>query len=75
MLGKPLLLDTDVAKLTGASVSSVRKWRSQNRGPCFLRLGASVRYKEEDVLYYMMSGTLYEETGIKIKRNKRSERQ
>ncbi len=69
MLGKPLLLDTDVAKITKCSISSVRKWRQQGRGPLYLRLGNSVRYREKDVLHYVQSGKLYSETGIGLKRN------
>lgn len=69
MLGKPLLIDTEVARITKCSISSVRKWRVQGRGPLFFRLGNSVRYKEQDVLHYVQSGKLYSETGIRSKRN------
>ena len=69
MLGKPLLIDTEVAKITRFSVSSVRKWRVQARGPLYLRLGNSIRYKEQDVLHYVQSGKLYSETGIRSKKH------
>ena len=75
MFDKPLLLDNDVAEITGVSVSSVRKWRRQNRGPRFMRLGNSVRYAEEDVIRYVKSGRLYSETGIKSKRSIKVERE
>jgi len=69
MLGKPLLIDSEVAKITKFSVSSVRKWRVQGRGPLYLRLGNSIRYKEQDVLHYVQSGKLYSETGLRSKRS------
>jgi len=69
MLGKPLLIDSEVSKITKFSVSSVRKWRVQGRGPLYLRLGNSIRYKEQDVLHYVQSGKLYSETGLRSKRN------
>ena len=69
---KPLLMDTDVAVLTGASISSVRKWRLQGRGPRFLRLGGAIRYRESDVLDYVTSGKLYSETGSSPKRSNRT---
>ena len=68
---KPLLFDVEVATLTGASISSVRKWRLQGRGPRFIRLGGAVRYRESDVLEYVESGRLYTETGIGHSRSNR----
>ena len=44
-----LLNEHDVARITGLSVASVRRWRLQGRGPKFLKLGASVRYRTADV--------------------------
>ena len=68
---KHLLLDTEVAEILGASISSVRKWRLQGRGPRFVRLGGAVRYRESDVLEYVESGRLYTETGIGRTRSNR----
>lgn len=65
---KPLLMDTEVAEITGASIFRVRKWRLQGRGPRFLRLGGAIRYRESDVLEYVESGRLYLETGIGSRR-------
>jgi len=38
-----LLNEHDVARITGLSVASVRRWRLFRRGPKYLKLGAAVR--------------------------------
>jgi predicted DNA-binding transcriptional regulator AlpA len=44
-----LLNEFDVARVTGLSVASVRRWRLFKQGPKYLKIGASVRYPAEDV--------------------------
>jgi predicted DNA-binding transcriptional regulator AlpA len=44
-----LLNEFDVARITGLSVASVRRWRLFKRGPKYMKIGASVRYRAEDV--------------------------
>ncbi len=44
-----LLNEHDVARITGLSVASVRRWRLLRQGPKYLKIGAAVRYKPEDV--------------------------
>ncbi|MCC6486393.1 MAG: helix-turn-helix domain-containing protein [Candidatus Hydrogenedentes bacterium] len=44
-----LLNEHDVARITGLSVASVRRWRLLRRGPKYLKIGAAVRYKPEDL--------------------------
>jgi len=50
-----LLTDHDVARLTGFSVTTVKKWRLLKRGPKYLRIGASVRYDPRDVAAWLKS--------------------
>ncbi len=50
-----LLTERDVARITGLSVASVRRWRLFRLGPKFLKLGAAVRYKPEDVAAWLES--------------------
>jgi len=51
---KPTLLnEREVALVTGMSVASVRRWRLDDRGPRFLKIGASVRYRESDVTAWL----------------------
>jgi predicted DNA-binding transcriptional regulator AlpA len=50
-----LLNEHDVARITGMSVASVRRWRLLRQGPKYLKIGASVRYKPEDVSAWLAS--------------------
>jgi predicted DNA-binding transcriptional regulator AlpA len=50
-----LLNEHDVARIVGMSLASIRRWRLLRQGPKFLKLGASVRYKPEDVTAWLAS--------------------
>jgi predicted DNA-binding transcriptional regulator AlpA len=50
-----LLNEHDVARITGLSVASVRRWRWLRQGPKYLKIGASVRYKPEDLAAWLAS--------------------
>jgi hypothetical protein len=50
-----LLDEIDVAHHCKVSLSSVRKWRLFNRGPKFLKIGTSVRYRPEDLTAFLDS--------------------
>ena len=50
-----LLNEHDVAHLTGLSVASVRRWRLLRQGPKYLKIGAAVRYKPEDISAWLES--------------------
>lgn len=50
-----LLNEHDVARITGMSVASVRRWRLLRQGPKYLKIGASVRYKPEDISAWLAS--------------------
>lgn len=50
-----LLNEYDVARITGLSVASVRRWRLLRQGPKYLKLGAAVRYKPESVAEWLES--------------------
>jgi excisionase family DNA binding protein len=44
-----LMTETEVAKRLNVSVASVRRWRLEKRGPAFVKVGALVRYRPEDL--------------------------
>lgn len=44
-----LLRDYEVASLLRVSVATVRRWRFWGRGPRCMKIGALVRYRQEDV--------------------------
>jgi predicted DNA-binding transcriptional regulator AlpA len=50
-----LLNEHDVARITGLSVASVRRWRLLRQGPKYIKIGAAVRYKTEDILAWLES--------------------
>jgi predicted DNA-binding transcriptional regulator AlpA len=50
-----LLNEYDVARITGLSVASVRRWRLLKQGPRYIKIGAAVRYKTEDVQAWLKS--------------------
>ncbi len=50
-----LLNEHDVARITGMSLASVRRWRLVGRGPRFLKIGASVRYQPEALQAFLNS--------------------
>ena len=50
-----LLNEYDVARVTGLSVASVRRWRFLKQGPKYLKIGSAVRYRPEDVTAWLAS--------------------
>jgi len=50
-----LLNELDVARITGLSVASVRRWRLFKQGPKYIKIGASVRYRATDVSAWLES--------------------
>jgi predicted DNA-binding transcriptional regulator AlpA len=50
-----LLNEHEVARITGLSVASVRRWRLLRQGPKYIKIGAAVRYKPEDISAWIES--------------------
>jgi hypothetical protein len=50
-----LLTETDVAERLRVSLASVRRWRLEKRGPAFVKVGACVRYRPEDLESWITS--------------------
>jgi predicted DNA-binding transcriptional regulator AlpA len=50
---EPLLQEIAAAKLLGLSVGTLRNWRSQRRGPPWIKMGRSVRYGIADLEKYL----------------------
>ena len=50
-----LLNEHDVARITGLSVASVRRWRLLQQGPKYLKIGSAVRYRTEDISGWLAS--------------------
>lgn len=50
-----LLNEHELARITGLSVASVRRWRLLGQGPRYLKIGAAVRYRIEDVREWLQN--------------------
>lgn len=50
-----LLNEHDVARMTGMSVATVRRWRLFAQGPRYMKIGSAVRYRPEDVRAWLNS--------------------
>jgi len=53
-----MLNERDAADLLGLRPPTLRAWRFQRRGPAFVRLGRSVRYKRADLLEFLDGATV-----------------
>ncbi|MBM4231786.1 MAG: helix-turn-helix domain-containing protein [Gammaproteobacteria bacterium] len=51
----PLLTEHDIARRLAISIATVRRWRIGRTGVPFIKLGASVRYRPEDLRAYIDS--------------------
>lgn len=50
-----LLKEHDVARITGMSLGSIRRWRLFRRGPRYIKIGSAVRYRPDDVERFLNS--------------------
>ncbi|RLB40402.1 MAG: DNA-binding protein [Deltaproteobacteria bacterium] len=48
-----LLDERTAAEMLRLSVQTLRNWRTQRRGPAYLKLGRAVRYRPEDLEDYI----------------------
>ena len=51
-----LLNEYGASERLSLSVNTLRRWRILGRGPQFVKLGAAVRYKVEDVEQFIAAG-------------------
>jgi Helix-turn-helix domain len=47
-----LLTEEEVARQLRVSVASLRRWRLERRGPQFIKVGALVRYRPDEIEVY-----------------------
>lgn len=53
---KPLLDQTDVAKMFGVSPRTPEKWRCDKTGPTYVSVGGRRKYREEDLIAWLNLG-------------------
>lgn len=62
-----LLDEKQVAKLLRVSLASVRRWRQHKAGPTYIKAGACVRYRREDVDAWLRTREVRPEAGSDAK--------
>ena len=55
-LHQPPVNETGAAEVIGCAPRTLANWRSQRRGPRFIRVGRLIRYRIEDLLAYLNAG-------------------
>ncbi len=48
-----LMTEDDVSKRLNVSIASLRRWRLEKRGPLFIKVGSLVRYRPEDLEFWL----------------------
>ena len=46
---EPLLSERELAAICGLSMAAIRRWRLLGKGPRYIKVGAAVRYRLDDV--------------------------
>ena len=62
-----LVTEGEAANLLRVSLTSVRRWRREGRGPVYRKLGRSVRYRRDDLADFVASARCME-TGWRSRR-------
>ena len=62
-----LVTEDEAATLLRVSLTSVRRWRREGRGPVYRKIGRSVRYRREDLADFI-AGSRGIETGWRSRR-------
>jgi len=50
-----LVTEGEAASLLRVSLTSVRRWRREGRGPVYRKMGRSVRYRRDDLADFIAS--------------------
>jgi excisionase family DNA binding protein len=59
---EPLITEGEAAAILRVSLTSLRRWRREGRGPVYRKLGRTVRYRPQDLADFVGSA-LCRETG------------
>jgi excisionase family DNA binding protein len=55
-----LVTEDEAASLLRVSITSIRRWRREGRGPVYRKLGRSVRYRRDDLADFIASARCME---------------
>ena len=53
-----LLTEADIAERIGVSLATVQRWRRERKGPPYIKIAASVRYRPEDLEKFLDSSVV-----------------
>lgn len=56
--GDPLMSPQKVEEEFGASVYTLAKWRSEDRGPAYVRVGRNIRYRRSAIEAWLNENTV-----------------
>jgi predicted site-specific integrase-resolvase len=48
-ISEPLITEGEAAGILRVSLTSLRRWRREGRGPVYRKMGRSVRYRPDDL--------------------------
>jgi predicted DNA-binding transcriptional regulator AlpA len=51
----PLLTSQEAAGLLGIAVATLHNWRSRKRGPVYLKIGGSIKYRLSDIEKFLVA--------------------
>jgi len=54
-VSEPLITEGEAAGMLRVSLTSLRRWRREGRGPVYRKIGRSVRYRREDLADFIAS--------------------
>ncbi len=57
-MSQSLMTTQQAASYLNVAVSTLEHWRSEGRGPAYVRLGSNVRYRVTDVDAYVQGQTI-----------------
>jgi hypothetical protein len=50
-----LMTEDEVSRALNVSIAALRRWRLEQRGPVFIKVGSLVRYRPEDLEVWLSS--------------------
>ena len=58
LIERRLVNEREAARLVGFSVAALIKWRREGRGPRYIRVGRSIRYRVSDLVEWIQRHTV-----------------
>lgn len=59
-VSEPLITEGEAASMLRVSLTSLRRWRREGRGPVYRKLGRAVRYRPDDLADFIAASRCLE---------------